>query len=288
MAEPDGFEVDIELAFPPLAETGWRFEAVSWRSSAARWQDYDAVYIGAAWDYPQDPEHFLDVLESIDRSGALLVNDISLVRWTLAKTYLRDLEQRGADIVPSLWYESLDMSAVERAFDQFGSDEIIIKPVVSTNAMHTHLLTRDSATAMSDELQSAFENRPFVIQDFVSSVRSEGEFSLFFFAGDYSHAVRKVPAEADFRVQELFGARIIDCDPAQDILAAGRKIIGMVEPVPVYARIDLVRGDDGKPLLMELELIEPSLYLRQSPQASQRFADAFERNFNKKIGGEAS
>lgn len=287
MEKPDGFEVDIELAFPPLAEKGWQFDAVSWRSAEARWRDYDAVYIGAAWDYPQDPEHFVEVLDSIDRSGALLVNDISLVRWTLAKTYLRDLELRGADIVPSLWHESFDTRFIDAAFDYFGSERIIIKPVVSTNAMHTYLLSRDDATVMSAKLQSAFGNRPFVIQEFIASVQGEGEFSLFFFAGDYSHAVRKVPAEADFRVQEMFGAEIIECDPGQDLLDAGWKIIGMVQPVPVYARIDLVRRDNGNPLLMELELIEPSLYLRQSPQAPKRFADAFDRNFRIKIGGGA-
>ena len=287
MAEPDGFEVDIELAFPPLEKKGWQFEAVSWRA-AVPWQDYDAVYIGAAWDYPQDPARFLDVLERIVQSGPVLVNDISLVRWTLAKTYLRDLEQRGADVVPGLWYETIDDTTIDQAFDAYGGEQIIIKPVISTNALHTYLLTRESAAAMTDELRAIFMNRPFVIQEFQARVQSEGEFSLFFFAGHYSHAVRKLPASADFRVQEQYGANIVDCEPGQDILAAAEAIIRQVAPTPVHARVDLVLGNTGKPLLMELELIEPSLYLRKSPQAPERFAAAFEHYFQSASGGGAS
>ena len=287
MDKPDGFEVDIELAFPPLEEQGWRFDAVSWRSPSVRWQDFDAVYIGAAWDYPEDPQRFLGVLESIVESGTVLVNDISLVRWTLAKTYLRDLEQRGVEIVPSLWHESFDAKIIAGAFREFGSERIIIKPVVSTNATDTHLLTKERAEAMTKELRLTFENRSFVIQDFIASIQSEGEFSLFYFDGAYSHAVRKLPAEADFRVQEQFGAEIVDFEPDADVLAAGDRIIQLVDPTPVYARVDLVRGAGGMPLLMELELIEPSLYLRKSPQAPVRFADAFSRYFNNKSEGDA-
>ena len=284
MAEPDGFEVDIEMAFPPLEAMGWQFDAVSWRSSV-EWREFDAVYIGAAWDYPQDPERFLQVLDTIVSAGTILVNDISLVRWTLAKTYLRDLEQRGVPIVPSLWFDTFDGGALEEAFDRFGDDRIIIKPVISTNALDTHLLTRVAATEMGAELAQTFANRPYVVQQFVRRIQETGEYSLFFFSGEYSHAVRKVPAESDFRVQEQFGSTIVDCNPEEDLLTAGKTVIKLVEPQPVYARIDIVRGNDGLPLLMELELIEPSMYLRSSPAAPAQFASAFERYYNEKTGG---
>ena len=284
MAEPDGFEVDIELAFPPLEARGWQFEAVSWRSSV-QWSRYDAVYIGAAWDYPQDPGRFLSVLDSIVESGTLLINDISLVRWTIAKTYLRDLEQHGIRIVPSLWFDDFDADALDAAFDCLDGDSIIIKPVISTNALDTHLLTRDTASAMTDELSQTFADRPYVVQQYVSGIQEAGEYSLFFFAGEYNHTVRKMPAESDFRVQEQFGSTIVDCEPGAELLAAAKKVIEQVEPQPVYARVDMVCGDDGQPMLMELELIEPSMYLRKSPAAPAQFASAFERYYNEKTGG---
>lgn len=284
MAEPDGFEVDIELAFPPLQAIGWEFHAVSWRADVA-WGDFDAVYIGAAWDYPQDPRRFLSVLETIVRSGTVLINDISLVRWTLAKTYLRDLEQRGVPIVPSLWFDAFDETALVDAFDRFDDDRIIIKPVISTNALDTFLLTREAAAEKLSELAQTFAKRPYVVQQFARDVQKTGEYSLFFFAGEYNHAVSKLPAASDFRVQEQFGSTIVDCEPDAEVLAVGEAVIEEVEPQPVYARVDIVRGNDGHPLLMELELIEPSLYLRKSPAAPRQFASAFESYFNEKTGG---
>ena len=286
MEEPDGFEVDIEMAFPYLEKMGWQVEPVPWISSSVNWSEFDAVYIGSPWDYPEDAERFLGVLDAIVKCGTILVNDISLVHWTLSKTYLRDLEQRGADIVPSLWFETIDEATIDDAFDTFETEKIIIKPVVSTNATHTYLLTRHRAEEMSTELAIIFESRPFVIQSFVESVQTAGEFSLFFFDREFSHAVRKVPAEADFRVQEQFGAKIVDFDPNPRVLAAAGKIIQLVDPVPVYARVDLVLGAGGNPLLMELELIEPSMYLRKCPAAPVRFAEAFDRYVVQKTGGE--
>ena len=128
---------------------------------------------------------------------------------------------------------------------------------------------------MTDELRAVFTDRPFVIQAFQARVQSEGEFSLFFFAGRYSHAVRKLPANADFRVQEQYGAHIVACEPGQGSLVAAEAIIGLGAPTPVYARIDLVRGNTGKPLLMELELIEPSFYVTTDPATVALFADRF-------------
>lgn len=285
MQQPDGFEVDIETAFPPLAALGWQFDAVRWQSTSIDWAEYDAVYIGAAWDYPDDADCFIAVLERIVQSGTILVNDLSLVRWTLAKTYLRELESRGVNIVPSLWYESFDMRVVNDAFGFFHTETIIIKPVISTNATHTYLLASAQAEALADELAVAFENRPFVIQKFMSSVQAAGEYSLFFFDGLFSHAVRKVPASADFRVQEQFGATIAAVAADADLLEEAEKVMGMVDPGPVYARVDLVRDDDGQPRLMELELIEPSMYLQLSPTAPTRFAEAFDRYYNEKNRG---
>ena len=281
MDDTAGWSIDAELAFPPMRELGWSVETVRWRMPPADWDAYDAVYIGTPWDYPEDPERFLSLLETVDRSAAILVNDVALVRWTMPKTYLRDLERRGADIVPSLWYERWRDDRVARFFDEHDSERIIVKPVVSTNATDTYLLERQSADA--DELRQAFATRPFVVQPFISNIRSEGEYSLFYFANEFSHAIRKVPRAADFRVQEEHGAQISAVDPETRLLDAGRKVLRLVEPMPVYARVDFVRDDDGCFLLMELEVIEPSMYLRMDPEAPRKFAEAFDNYVQRKI-----
>lgn len=274
MENTAGWSIDAELAFPPMRALGWTVDSVPWRRPGIDWASYEAVYIGTPWDYPEDPDHFLDVLQSADRSSAILVNDLSLVCWTLSKTYLRDLEKRGVAIVPSLWYDRWSAADVDRFFTAHDSEWIIVKPVVSTNATDTLLIDRRSADG--EDLRAAFAERSFVVQPFISNIQTEGEFSLFFFANEFSHAIRKIPRPADFRVQEEHGARISAVEPEPELREAGEKVLGLVKPMSVYARVDFVRSDDGRFLLMELEVIEPSMYLRMDADAPRRFAEAFD------------
>lgn len=276
MENTDGWSIDADLAFPSMEEMGWQVDAIAWRSEKPDWNDYDAVYIGVPWDYPQDPEGFLATLGNIDQSRAILVNDLELVHWSLAKTYLRDLEERGADIVPSLWHDEMNPNALEHAFELHASERIIVKPVVSTNATDTYLLTRVRAQELESELSSVFANRPFVVQPFIDNILTDGEYSLFFFNRVLSHATVKVPKKGDFRVQEEHGADLRSITPEDALVATGHHVMSLVSPMPVYTRADFVRGPDGRFLVMELELIEPSMYLRMDPEAPKRFATAFD------------
>jgi hypothetical protein len=284
MENDAGWSIDADLAFPHMEELGWQVAPVPWRTAQCDWNSFDAVYIGTPWDYPQALEQFVQLLEKIDRSRAILVNDVALVKWTIPKTYLRDLGERGVDIVPSLWFDNLAAGVPESAFDLFAVDAIIIKPVVSTNATDTILLHRNNVAAMSGQLYRTFSNRPFVIQPFIDNIRREGEFSLFYFDASYSHAIQKVPKSGDFRVQEEYGADITAVQPEPALTIAGDKVIREVRPTPVYARVDFVRDRHGRFLLMELEVIEPSMYLRMDENAPQRFAAAFD-NYVSRVAG---
>jgi hypothetical protein len=286
MEDTGGWSIDADLAFGPMHALGWSCEWIPWRSPDVHWDTFNAVYIAAPWDYPQDPEAFLRVLAKIDASDAVLVNDLSLVRWNLAKTYLRDLESRGARIVPSRWYERaidgwFDGEEFAGCFDVPGKT-IIVKPVVSTNATDTFLLSQPVTAERKTELHKTFRTRAFVVQPFIDNIRSDGEYSLFYFGDRYSHAIRKVPKRGDYRVQEEHGAEIIAVEPERALRDAGDFIMSLVRPLPVYCRSDFVRGDDGHFMVMELEMIEPSMYLRMHSDAPQRFAEAFDRYVREK------
>ena len=288
MEDPGDFRIDAELAFPFMEELGWRIESIPWRSAFNDWRRLDAVYIGTPWDYPEDPGRFLDLLQTIVDEGVVLVNDISLVRWTLPKTYLRDLERRGAAIVPSRWHETMSRDAITDAFEAFDSMRIIVKPVINTNAKDTFVLTPDRASALVPALDTAFCDRPFLIQPFIESIRTDGEFSLFFFDNAFSHAIRKLPKPGDFRVQEEYGSELTVIDPDPLLLATAERVLQLVAPAPVYARIDFICDDDGRYRIMELELIEPSMYLRMNEDAPRRFAEAFDRYVTRKKTGVAA
>lgn len=282
MQETEGWSIDADLAFEPLAELGWHAEWLPWRQDGVNWDEWDCVYLAATWDYPVAPDEFLAVMSRVDASRAVLVNPLSLVRWNVAKTYLRELSAQGVRIVPSLWFESLSDDEPATAFDAFGTDRIVIKPVVSTNANNTFLLTRAQYAERRAELGALFANRAFVVQPFLRSVQSEGEYSLFYIGDGFSHAIRKVPRPADFRVQEEHGASIVAFDLSDELIAAGQNAIRALISQPLYGRVDFVRADAGELCLMELELIEPSLYLRTNDEAAARFAHALDEYARRK------
>jgi hypothetical protein len=281
MAETDGWAIDSDLCFAPLKELYWNAEWVEWRTPEANWNVYDAVYIAATWDYPQHPLEFMQVLAEIDSSRAVLLNELSLVRWNLSKTYLRELKSAGAEIVPSLWHESFSAAAIETAFDTLVSDRIIVKPTISTNATNTFLLRRPIEKTMLIELEATFQQRPFCVQPFVHNIQSEGEYSLFYFDNKFSHAILKTPKPQDFRVQEEHGSTIIAVEASGALLQAGERALEVLDPAPVYARLDFVRGGNGRFQIMELELIEPSMNLRLNEQAPSRLAAAIDAYFTR-------
>jgi hypothetical protein len=171
----EGWSIDAELGFPPMQAMGWTIDALPWRSKNVDWGLFDAVYIGTPWDYPEDPGHFMQVLESINRSSAVLVNDMALVSWSMSKTYLRDLEKMGVAIVPSTWLEQLEAGALGDAFDRFDVDKIIIKPVIGTNATDAYLVARQEIAILEPKLCETFANRPCVIQPFMENIFHDEE-----------------------------------------------------------------------------------------------------------------
>ena len=272
----DDFEEYDHLIEAPLHDLGWQVERISWRAQGVCWDDYDVVLIRSPWDYQDDPAAFLGVLTQIEASSAILENSLAVVKWNISKVYLKELEAGGVCIVPTLWPEHFEEGVLESAFDHFSAQQIVVKPHISANADHTYWLHRQSAGNRAPDLAAAFADRDFMIQPFMEHVLSEGEYSLFYFDGRYSHAILKTPKPEDFRVQEEHGARIKLIDPEEGLLrhaeTAMTVLAGRVM-MPLYARIDLVRYEEGF-ALMEAELIEPSLYFNMDDQSAARFAKA--------------
>lgn len=275
---------DPDLAFAPLAELGWQCEWLNWRAGSVAWQEWDAIYPAAAYDYPQAAAAFLAMLEAIEQSSAVLVNPLSLIRWNLSKTYLRELQDAGIGIVPSRWHQGFAGCGLDAEAQCLAADRIVIKPVVSTNATDTYLLDTPVSADVNAEMARVFAARAFVIQPFVRGIQSAGEFSLFYFAGSFSHAIRKMPKPDDYRVQEEYGGYVAPYAPGEKLLAMAEQLMASLPTMPVYARCDYVPGNDGAYQLMELELIEPSLYLETDDGAATRFAAAFDNYVRARTG----
>lgn len=274
MDNPKSFVIDDELVLPHMLAHGWQVDQVPWRKPT-RWDDFEAVIIRTPWDYQQDPAAFVQVLEAIDRSRAVLVNPLELVRWNLRKSYLRKLEAQGVLIPQTVWLSPGEVKRLEESAVELKAQELVIKPLISANADHTYRLRLDELADHMPTLRAAFERREALVQPFLPAVVEEGEFSVFFFGRRYSHAILKTPKAQDFRVQEEHGGVITSVEPEAALMEAALKVIDVTTPDPMYARVDLVRHE-GQFLLMELELIEPSLYFRTHPAAPENFAQALD------------
>ena len=209
------------------------------------------------------------------------MNSLETVRWNLDKNYLRQLENDGARIVPSRWHERWSESVIDTALDAFGSDRVVVKPQVGANADHTYVVSSANVHSLRHDLEQSFRDRPFFVQPFLESITTEGEYSLFYFGGRYSHAILKKPKAGDFRSQEEHGADILFSEANDTMRAAAERMLATLDPEPVYARADYLRGPDDEFLLMELEVNEPSLYFRVDEGSPARFARALDETFRK-------
>lgn len=270
----EDFEVYDDLLEQPLKVLDWQMELVSWRDDSANWDDYEAVIIRSPWDYQDEPKAFMQVLENIEASSARLENSLATVRWNIDKEYLKALEQKGVTIVPTLWREEFRAEELPEYFAQLQIDQIVLKPRISANADNTFWLTKDNYQQVIPELNKAFAERPFMVQPFMADIINEGEFSLFYFDGQYSHAILKTPKDNDFRVQEEHGGRLKAITPEAKLIEQAQTTLNAFDEMPLYARVDFVRYGEQF-ALMEAELIEPSLYFNMDEQSAARFAKAF-------------
>jgi hypothetical protein len=269
-----GFVTDDALSLPPLLERGWQVDTLSWRADA-NWDGYDVVVVRSTWDYQAHADAFDAALQRIDDSAALLCNPLPLMRWNMRKTYLRELEAKGVRIPPTVWGNAPSPGRLLRIPGELGAGEVVIKPAVGANADHAWRFTADAGTGLLEEIAGAYREREFLAQPFIPAVVEEGEFSLVFLAGRFSHTILKTPKAGDFRVQEEHGGIITAVAPEPALLAAAQHALAAAAASPpLYARVDMVRMQDGGFALMELELIEPALYFRMDAASPAMFADA--------------
>lgn len=216
-----------------------------------------------AWGYHTQVDAWLATLEAWP-TGSLLLNPPALLAWNTRKTYLAELEEQGIPIVPCR-FEDADQASVDAAFDQFGVDTLVVKPQISTGSYQTVRVARgDRVVPMTDA----------IIQPFIASVGDEGELSIFFISGSFSHAARKVARAGEFRVQPQFGGVFTPLTPSTEALELAARVVAELPVAPLYVRVDLLRLADGTLALIEVEAIEPDLYPDIDPAVPARLAAA--------------
>jgi glutathione synthase/RimK-type ligase-like ATP-grasp enzyme len=264
---------DDALAAAQLEIHGAKVFPAVWDDPSIEWSNFHAVILRSCWDYHLRTEEFHTWLKRLTESGANVFNRPSIAEWNLDKRYLQQLADRGARIVPTIWTSENSDSSLEDAMNQFETDQVVIKPVISATAHDTWVARRADLPKSILRLSDQRRRAPVMIQPFIESITTIGEWSMIYFDGHFSHGVLKRTAPGDFRVQEEWGGVAESKIAPDDVRQESDRAMACLDEPPLYARVDLVEAPDG-PSIMELELIESAIYLGLGQGAPVTFAEA--------------
>jgi glutathione synthase/RimK-type ligase-like ATP-grasp enzyme len=244
-----------------LNQKGLKVSFAVWTDPEIDWQAYDQVILKSPWDYFDKINLFHRWLNLLDEKKVSLLNPTTVVRWNTNKAYLLEVEQAGFAIVPTALIPFNNKFKAAAYFQKYRTENLIVKPAVSGGAKNTFVFSQPEAAIQENKINKLLTEEAYLVQPFMPEIKTRGEWSLLFFNGRFSHAVRKVPQNGDFRVQHYFGGSIIPASPPPAVLDYALQLIKQFAPGCLYVRVDgLESASDFK--LMELELIEPLLYLQ--------------------------
>jgi O-ureido-D-serine cyclo-ligase len=270
---PPQEDFDAPPLLDALAARGHQAHQAAWDDTTQRWDDYDAVLLRSTWNYFHDLPRFLAWAEHV-ASQSRLWNSLEVVRWNTHKFYLRDLESRGIPIVPTEFVPAGSHFDLQTCFAVRGWSSAVIKPAVSADAFATVRADRAAPAAGLLHLQTHLPVRDMLVQSYMTTVAEPGERCLVFLDGEYSHTVRK---RSLFLGGRHAGPEGVPVSAGDDEIMLARRVLSQIElTTPLYARIDLLRDPEGIPRLMELELVEPSLFLEEAPGSAERLAAGLE------------
>ena len=262
---------DDQFLANALSDRGCRVVAQNWDDAEVEWAAFDAIVLRSCWDYHLRADEFRAWLQCcIDLP---VWNPAPMVLENIHKSYLLELRKNGVSVVDTLLIRSGQRCDLEQVLSRPGWRDAVIKPAISATAHETWLTGGTPLAESQGRLEQLLAHSDVLIQPFIPEISDQGEYSFVFFSGDLSHVVLKQAKAGEFRVQNDFGGKAISVNPARDLVRQVQKVADGIPQPWLYARIDGVEVD-GRFLVMEIELIEPMLFIEMADQARERFADA--------------
>ena len=265
-------EDEDSLLLDFLKSKNLNIERIVWNDPTVNWTEYEVAILKSPWDYHEKVSEFYNWLDKLESNHVKVLNSEKLVRWNSDKHYLKEIADAGLNVIPTVFLEKGARPNISDIFDELNTDKIIIKPCVSAGAKNTVIFHRSDGTLRQEAIYQSLSLDSYLAQPFFDEIYT-GEWSYLFFNGSYSHSVLKVPKNGDFRVQHYLGGSIIPGEAKPEEILQAAAYIQRFASDTLYARVDgLIRN--GKLYLMELELIEPYLFLYAYPDALENYYQA--------------
>lgn len=259
-----------------LGAAGHEVAASVWNDPVVDWDAFDVVLPRSCWDYHLRYAAFRRWLDRLEVAGAAVFNPIPVIRWNIDKRHLVDLAEQGAAVTPTRFLERGASASLTGLLRDEGWERAVVKPAVSLSAHGTWRTDRDRAARDQARLDAQLGEGGMLVQPYLDAVEREGELSFVFIDGACTHAVLKRPADGDFRVQAELGGRRERVEPSAAHLEQATALAARAPGPCLYLRVDAVPVD-GRLLLVELECIDPELFLRLAPEAPGHLVAALER-----------
>ncbi|MDO1500770.1 hypothetical protein Q2T40_11575 [Winogradskyella maritima] len=262
-----------QLVVEALKREGLKTTRKAWDDKDFDWSLANALLFRSTWDYFDRFATFEIWLNKVSKT-CRLINSEALLRWNIDKHYLADLHEKGIHIPETHYIEIGTNSNLKQLHEKLGWQHTVLKPRISGAARHTYQLTLDTLNQHEGVFQTLIAKEAMLLQAFQTHIVTKGELSLMLFGGQFSHAVLKKAKAGDFRVQDDFGGTVESYKPTPEEINFTEDAVKACPELPIYARVDIFEDNYGKIALSELELIEPELWFREHPEASDLLAKA--------------
>jgi glutathione synthase/RimK-type ligase-like ATP-grasp enzyme len=264
-------EDDLLINF--LTEKELKIKKEIWNDPLVNWDSYDIVIIKSPWDYFNLIEDFYVWLTKLKSKNIKVLNPIEILTWNADKHYLHDIANAGLKVTDSIFLNKHQDIELNQYFDKLNTAKFIVKPAVSGGSKNTFKVTSANAKEINQKLNILIQDEDFIVQPFLTEIEDNGEWSFIFFGGKFSHALLKKAKTGDFRVQSIFGGTVHPMDPTAELLEKAQQYVDEFAKGCLYARVDgAIVNEDF--VLMELELIEPFLFLDTNEKALENYYQA--------------
>ena len=262
-----------------LSEKDIKAEAIIWDVPHKTWESFDMLLMRTAWGYHLKHEEFRKMLEYFAENNLKVWNPTSIMLENMHKFYLRTLMEAGFEVIPSLFLEPNDLNNIAKIAEYTDWEQFVIKPAISAAAFDTYVISDINQFKNSEGILDLFKGRQFLLQKYLTEIETEGEWSIIFFCNGFCYSILKVPKKGDYRVQDDFGGMYYRLQAPEFVFESAKKIADFYIDRCLYIRVDGVVSDN-KFYVMEVEMIEPHLFMDLVPEAKEPFVDAIVKKLN--------